>query len=629
MAGSAIKAGEAYLTLAVRDQGFRSSLNRSLGRIAAFGRTLRSIGSLGFGGLSGFQQLLFSIAGSTALAWPVKLAADLELAVAAFTALTGSADKAKAILDELQLFAPIAGQTFEQLQHAARALLNYGLAAEQVVPVVRSLAAISGGNADSMDRLSIAFGQVAAKGKLAAEEVRQMVNAGFSPLQEISRTTGRSFRQVVADMEAGAISVNQVIGAFESATSTGGRFGNLLRALANTAKGQFAILRTSIAIAVRPLGDALLPAITQLLRRMNALIPAFADFVKANAGIAQSLGAIVASTAVFLGTLFSIGVAIQVSTFALAGLSAAIGALLSPIGLTVGLFAASTAAMIRFSGTAKAVVSFLTGRFLSLLDIVGQTFSGISDAIAGGDIQAATVVFWASLRLLWAQGTRDIAEYWFALKDVFIRTTIDMVFAGERAFLNFKFAVLKIWASIRTELEALGIDVAAFFLKLGRTDDQKRAIDALSQLAKVTQASQAQQELDNIEKRKQAELAAAAQVEKAARDAQAAGFNADVAGAAKERQAAQKAFEVARRQAALARGVPADQRLQLQNAVGNAGFGGFESRTSFGGRGVEQLFGASKADPVPRQQLIEARKTTKLLERIERKRAFDLRVGNA
>lgn len=631
MAGNAIKAGEAFLTLSVRDKDFRSSLNRSLGRLAGLGRSLRSIGSLGFGGLTGFQRLLFSIAGSAAIAWPIKLAADLEQTKAAFTALTGSAQSAGQILDELQIFAGIAGQSFEQLQHATRALLNYGVAADRVVPIIKSLAAISGGNADTMDRLAIAFGQVQAKGKLAAEEVRQMVNAGFSPLQEISRTTGKSFKQLIAEMEAGKISVEQVEAAFRSVTGPGGRFGKILEAIANTARGQFNILKAGVSIAVRALGEDLLPSITGVLKKLNELVPALQAFLKTNAKMATVMAIGAAGVALVLGTVFSLGVAMQIAAFAIGGLVTVVATLLNPLTLIAILVASSTVAIIRFTSVGTDMVRFLSGRFLALVGIARDTFGGIADALAGGDVQAAAIVMWAGLRLAWTQGTKDLQELWFAFKDIFLRATIDMTFGALSYWTTFVQSVKSLWQSLVTESQTIGETIGH---NLSRSDDPELAAAQDEghnlRLQGIAQEGAAKQQAIETEKRAQLALIdATAAAAKASREKNSAE---EIKAAIANRKSAQRAFDLARKQAAANRGKEPDGQGILERLIAGVGSAeaGIKSRSVFGSRIAGQVFGpGAKTDPIPRLQLIQQRAMARSLERIERQKAFGLRAGGS
>jgi tape measure domain-containing protein len=138
------------------------------------------------------------------------------------------------------------------------------------MPALRALSEVSIGNADRFQSLALAFGQVQANGRLMGQEVLQMVNAGFNPLQEISRTTGTSMLELKKQMENGAISSEMVSDAFKSATSEGGRFFEMNERLKNSAAGQYAKMKSDVELLATEIGTNLLPAAKSLMEIMNA-----------------------------------------------------------------------------------------------------------------------------------------------------------------------------------------------------------------------------------------------------------------------------------------------------------------------------------------------------------------------
>ena len=190
----------------------------------------------------------------------LSLAATAESNRIALEVLTGSVAKASMLFDgfiELDRSSPLSRSDFSR---ASQTLIGYGYAAETTLPKLRQLSEISIGNADRFQSLTLAFGQVTAAGRLMGQEVLQMVNAGFNPLQEISRTTGRSMIELKAAMEAGAISSRMVEDAFASATSEGGRFFDMNERLKSSAAGQFAKMKSDVEMLATEIGTNLLPA---------------------------------------------------------------------------------------------------------------------------------------------------------------------------------------------------------------------------------------------------------------------------------------------------------------------------------------------------------------------------------
>jgi tape measure domain-containing protein len=102
------------------------------------------------------------------------------------------------------------------------------------------------GNKEKLSGLSLAFAQVQATGRLMGQDLLQMINQGFNPLQVISQKTGKSMSVLKKEMEDGKISAEMVAGAFETATSQGGLFYQGMDRGAKTLNGTFSTLWDNI-----------------------------------------------------------------------------------------------------------------------------------------------------------------------------------------------------------------------------------------------------------------------------------------------------------------------------------------------------------------------------------------------
>ena len=69
-----------------------------------------------------------------------------------------------------------------------------------------------------------------------------MINAGFNPLSEISRKTGKSIGVLKDEMSKGKISADMVTQAFYSATQAGGQFYGMTEKMGQTAAGKWSTL---------------------------------------------------------------------------------------------------------------------------------------------------------------------------------------------------------------------------------------------------------------------------------------------------------------------------------------------------------------------------------------------------
>lgn len=217
--------------------------------------------------LSNFGSKLSSIGSSMSISITAPLvllgkqlftsAASFEQIAVSFEVFTGSAEIAKNMLGQLKDMALRSPMQFQDVAKGAQTLLGYGLTAQQVIPITQRLGDISGGNSDKFSRLALAFGQVNAAGRLMGQEARQMINAGFNPLQAISDKTGESMASLSKRMHDGQISVQEVADAMKYATSEGGRFYGMLDKQSQTLQGQFNKLAESITFAFAEIGQNL------------------------------------------------------------------------------------------------------------------------------------------------------------------------------------------------------------------------------------------------------------------------------------------------------------------------------------------------------------------------------------
>jgi tape measure domain-containing protein len=185
----------------------------------------------------------------------LQTAAELEQTSVSFEVFTGSATVAKNMLSELKTQALSSPMQFQDITKGAQILMQYGLTAQQVIPITKMLGDISGGNADKFSRLSLAFGQVNAAGRLMGQEARQMINAGFNPLQAISDKTGQSMAVLTQRMHDGQISVRDVAQAFVYATTEGGRFFGMADKQSQTLTGAYNKMAESISFTLAAVGE--------------------------------------------------------------------------------------------------------------------------------------------------------------------------------------------------------------------------------------------------------------------------------------------------------------------------------------------------------------------------------------
>lgn len=550
-----IKAGGAYVELLLKSQSFVAGLRSASSRLKAFGDSAKRIGSMGLlgGGGGGIGRLFAGAGAAAALAYPIKLAANFEVAQAQFIVFTGSAEKANAMLSRLEKFAAKSLLPVEELQRATQLLLSYEVAADEAVPTIEALAALSRGSAERFQLLALATGQVVGKTRLFAAEVRQLSESGFNPLKTIMEQSGESYEQVQKRLAAGGISAKEFMAALQAATGPTGQFGQLLDAVGKTASGSFSKLLTGIKLAIRPLGQELLPAIKGVLNVANEWTPAFAKIVKENAGFAASVGTVAAAVVGGGAAIISFGIAAKVAAFGLAGVAGAISLLLNPITALTGLLAGAAYWFATSTEWGRTMVTSLAKWFGQLKDIATQAFGGIADALAAGDLALAGRIAMLGLKAAWLSETNSLRQVWNDFKDIFMRTTLEVTFAAERAWINLIANLRSAWGGFSRWFQDAWDVIVHSLAGIGETDAVKAQLDKALQDKVFAREQQGKSDNAAIEAERDAALARVAAAQKAANAAQDAAANANRDATDRELAKAKAELAKAREDAAKAR----------------------------------------------------------------------------
>lgn len=224
----------------------------------------------------------------------INLASQVEDATIAFEVLTGSAKDGAIIFEQIRKFAAESPITFGGATEAAKTMMAFGVAAQDVQKNLQMLSDVTGGNNERFKMLSLAFSQMSAAGRLMGQDLLQMINAGFNPLQQISKTTGESLIDLKKRMEAGGISADEVRRAFDSATAAGGMFNGMTARLSQTVSGQLNIALSEMEKLLAEAGKTLGPLIIQMVDLFKQLKPWFEATIKLIERVATGLGFILA-----------------------------------------------------------------------------------------------------------------------------------------------------------------------------------------------------------------------------------------------------------------------------------------------------------------------------------------------
>ena len=187
--------------------------------------------------------------------------ANMESLQTSFTVLLGSAEKGNELFEQLRDYGATTPLELPDLAKNAQTLLGFGIQAKDVMGILKDIGNISMGDAQKMESLTLAFSQATSAGKLQGQDLLQMINAGFNPLQEIAAKTGKTMGEVKDEMSKGAISADMLRQAFADAAGEGGKFDGMLDKQSKTLKGAKSNLDDAIEMAYNGIGEKLEPAV--------------------------------------------------------------------------------------------------------------------------------------------------------------------------------------------------------------------------------------------------------------------------------------------------------------------------------------------------------------------------------
>lgn len=207
----------------------------------------------------------------------VKYNASIESYQTSFEVMTGSAEKAAEVIDKLKKVGAETPFELQDLADTTQLLMNYGFSADEAMDKMMMLGDISQGSADKMSRIATAYGQMSSAGKVSLEDVKQMIEAGFNPLQEISESTGESMASLYDRISKGTISVDEITASMQRATSEGGKYFQSMEKQSQTFSGLISTLKDNaqqlLGEIVKPISDglteSLLPAAISAIEQLT------------------------------------------------------------------------------------------------------------------------------------------------------------------------------------------------------------------------------------------------------------------------------------------------------------------------------------------------------------------------
>lgn len=417
--------------------GINSALNNATNAISRQTAKWTVLGQTAMNALTSAGRVAFNAVKDLA-ANAFEYNAQMETYEVNFKTLLGSAEAAQLKMAELKEYAAKTPFAFTDLAEATQTMLAFNLTSDESALALKYIGDISLGDANKLKSLTLAFSQVSSAGKLAGQDLLQMINAGFNPLQVIAEKTGASYADLKAVMSGektsedfelrmkaarkeveelgvnasesaimltqigkdGMISADMVAAAMRIATSEGGAFYKALESASTTAQGQISTIKDSWDIlsgkvtggVFDKLSTEVFPKVIGWLDELNAAYDkdGFAGLKEAGGGIFDEIGQLALNTGSSIIAQIYNGITGDTKS------GDQIKAYLS------GLWADSSAALTSFTDAAGGLLgtiwTSLTGQEPTKANIMG-TIGGLFDAGVTGanDLLTIAGTFMANL----------------------------------------------------------------------------------------------------------------------------------------------------------------------------------------------------------------------------------------
>ena len=235
-----------------------------------------------FGEIAGMAKNAAAVIGTTLVAGVallIKKGAEMETLRTGFISIAGGANKAAAIVKELNEFTAKTPFQLQEVSSAARQLLATGTKRSELQDRLKMLGDIAASSGNRINDIAAIFAKVQAKGKVELENLNQLAERSVPIFAELKKVTGD------ANMEfgAGAVSVEQFNEALANMSKEGGLAAGAMENLSETVEGRMTTLMDNLGLELGKAAEK-----TGLMAGFGALLKDATESLQGISGAAKS-----------------------------------------------------------------------------------------------------------------------------------------------------------------------------------------------------------------------------------------------------------------------------------------------------------------------------------------------------
>lgn len=230
---------------------------------------LKSLEKTGKIAMAGLTAAVDAMVGNL-LATGITYNGQIETYLTRLKTLTGSSEKANAILEQIKQDALTTPFEVSGLVEGESLLISTGLSAEQarkdILSLGNAIAASGGGNAE-LSRMAVNLQQIKNVGKASALDIKQFAYAGIDIYGLLADSMGVT-REEASDLD---VTYEMLSDALAKASSEGGKYAGAMEAQSKTYNGAMSNLHESFQVFTGQLSEGLFNAIKDIIPYLTSM----------------------------------------------------------------------------------------------------------------------------------------------------------------------------------------------------------------------------------------------------------------------------------------------------------------------------------------------------------------------
>lgn len=210
----------------------------------------------------------------------IETAAQFEQINTQLQILTGSAEKANEVFEELKEFSAQTPFQLKDIAEASAKLISFGFSAGEVRNRLKEIGEVAAGSGSNLQEISLIFGQVAAAGKLTGERLLQLQERAIPIGPAIAKTLGIAESKVRDFVSQGKVTADVFQAAFQSMSTEGGIFAGALAKQSQTINGSLSTLQDNFELLKGEFGKAFGPSVVKAAQGLSKAFQEVAEKFK-------------------------------------------------------------------------------------------------------------------------------------------------------------------------------------------------------------------------------------------------------------------------------------------------------------------------------------------------------------